>query len=137
MGEQFSSTCLSILLLRQCQLTDTDSQIVTINLEFDPKAANAEENFSKCKAALVKFQHTKSANHQNIHQTSNHSKVSATSTFITSIENGDEYDQEQVDSIKTFLSTRGRRGGRGGGRGGGAGGGAGQGEKKSIPVLKS
>ena len=41
MGESFSETCLSILLLRQSQLTDTDSQIITINLEFDPKAADA------------------------------------------------------------------------------------------------
>ena len=33
MGETLSETCLSILLLRQAQLTDTDSQIITINLE--------------------------------------------------------------------------------------------------------
>ena len=32
MGEILSPTCLSILLLRQAQLTDTDSQIITMNL---------------------------------------------------------------------------------------------------------
>lgn len=55
MGETLSPTCLSILLLRQAQLTDTDSQIITMNLEFDPKAENAEQNFNNCKANMKKF----------------------------------------------------------------------------------
>ena len=63
MGENLSETCLAILLLRQAQLTDTDSQIITINLEFDPKAKDAKENFTKCKQAMKKFQHSKQANH--------------------------------------------------------------------------
>ena len=62
LGETLSPTCLSILLLRQAQLTDTDSQIITMNLEFDPMANNAEQNFEKCKANMKKFQHNKIAN---------------------------------------------------------------------------
>ena len=31
LGETLSPTCLSILLLRQAQMTDTDSQIITMN----------------------------------------------------------------------------------------------------------
>ena len=37
MGESLSSTCRAILLLRQAQLEDVDSQIITVNLEFDPQ----------------------------------------------------------------------------------------------------
>ena len=66
LGETLSPTCLSILLLRQAQLTDTDSQIITMNLEFDPKAENADQNFEKCKAYMKKFQHNKTANQQAI-----------------------------------------------------------------------
>ena len=64
LGESLSPTCLSILLLRQAQLTDTDNQIITMNLEFDPKADNADQNFENCKASMRKFQHNKTANHQ-------------------------------------------------------------------------
>ena len=60
LGETLSPTCLSILLLRQAQLTDTDSQIITMNLEFDPTANTAEQNFNNCKANMKKFQHNKS-----------------------------------------------------------------------------
>ena len=131
LGETFSPTCLSILLLRQAQLTDTDSQIITMNLEFDPKASNAQDNFDNCKANMKKFQHNKIANHQVI---GNQPKQSATSTFIASLDSGEDFDQEQADSIKTFLgsiSARGGRGGgrRGGGRGGQAGGNSGQNKK--------
>ena len=54
MGESLSPTCLAIMLLRNAQLTDTDSHIITINLEFDPKAVGAKENFEKMKAAMKK-----------------------------------------------------------------------------------
>ena len=64
MGENLSPTCRAILLLRQAQLTDTDNQIITINLEFDPTAKNASEHFSNCKANMEKFQHSKIANNQ-------------------------------------------------------------------------
>ena len=80
---------------------------------------------------MKKFQHSKQANNQLIHQAGN--KSSTTSTFLTSIENSDEFDQEQVEAIKTFiggLPARGR-GGRGGGRGGAAGGARG-GDRKRI-----
>ena len=113
LGETLSPTCLSILLLRQAQLTDTDSQIITMNLEFDPKADTAEQNFDNCKANMKKFQHNKIANHQAI---GNQQKQSATSTFIASLDNNDDFDQEQVESIKTFLGNMSARGGRGGGR---------------------
>ena len=131
LGETLSPTCLSILLLRQAQLTDTDSQIITMNLEFDPKADTAEQNFDNCKANMKKFQHNKIANHQAI---GNQQKQSATSTFIASLDNNDDFDQEQVESIKTFLGNMSARGGRGGGRRGGArggqaGGGLGQNKK--------
>ena len=100
LGETLSPTCLSILLLRQAQLTDTDSQIITMNLEFDPKADNADQNFENCKANMKKFQHNKIANHQAI---GNQQKQSATSIFIASLDNNDDFDPEQVESIKTFL----------------------------------
>ena len=50
LGETVSPTCLLILLLlRQAQLTDTDSQIITMNVEFNPMANTAEQN---CKANI-------------------------------------------------------------------------------------
>ena len=132
MGETFSPTCLSILLLRQSQLSDTDSQIITINLSFDPKAEKAEENFNQCKASMIKFQHSKTANHIAGH-TSNQ-KHSNTAAYLANLENSEEFDADQIDSIKTFLgeiSSRGGRGGRGGGRGG-RGGGARTGQERRV-----
>ena len=98
LGETLSPTCLSILLLRQAQLTDTDSQIITMNLEFDPKADNADQNFDNCKANMKKFQHNKIANKQAV---DNQQKQSATSTFIASL--NDDHNPEQMESIKTSL----------------------------------
>ena len=46
--------------------TDTDSQIIAMNLEFDPGANTAEQNFDNCKANMKKFQHREIANHQAI-----------------------------------------------------------------------
>ena len=106
MGETLSSTCLAILLLRQAQLGDTDSQIITINLEFDPKADNADQNFNKCKANMTKFQHSEIANHQAIVI---QQKQSA--TFIASLENNEELDLDQAEYIRSFLSNLSARGG--------------------------
>ena len=91
-----------------------------MNLEFDPKADTADQNFDKCKANMKKFQHNKIANHQAI---GNQQKQSATSLFIASLDNNDDFDQEQVESIKTFLGNISARGGHSGGRRGGARGG--------------
>ena len=88
LGETFSPTCLAILLLRQAQLTDTDSQIITMNLEFDPKAQDADQNFDKCKAHIKKFQHNKTANQQAI---GNQQKQSITSTFIASLDDNEDF----------------------------------------------
>ena len=96
LGESLSSTCLSVLLLRQAQLSETDNQIISMNLEFDPKANNADQNFESCKASMRKFQHNKTASHQVI---GNQPEQSATSIVIASLDNN----QEQVESIKTFL----------------------------------
>ena len=132
MGEILSPTCLSILLLRQAQLTDTDSQIITMNLEFDPKADTTGQNFVNCKANMKKFQHNKIANHQAI---GNQQKQSATSTFMASLD--EEFDQDQADSIKTFLGNLSTRGGRGRGRRGGTRGGqAGSGFNQNRKVWK-
>ena len=57
LGESLSSTCLSVLLLRQAQLSETDNQIISMNLECDPKANNANQSFKSCKASMRKFQH--------------------------------------------------------------------------------
>ena len=105
MGGTLSPNCLSILLLRQAQLSDTDSQIITINLSFDPKADKAEENFNQCKASMVKFQHSKTANHQAIHSSNNsqNQRHSNTAAYLASLENSEEFDSDQIDSIKTFL----------------------------------
>ena len=99
-----------------------------MNLEFDPTADTAKQNYESCKANLKMFQHNKITNHQAI---GNQQKQSTTSTFIASLDNNEEFDQEQVKAIKTFLSDISTRGGKGGGqrgrvRGGQAGGGLGQ-----------
>ena len=115
MGEKFSETCLSILLLRQANLNDTESQIISINLEFDPKGPNAKQHFELTKAAIKKFQHARQANHQahighSSHQPSqpNHLK-----TFLTALEQEEQMDSDQIEAIQTFISqTRTRGGGR-------------------------
>ena len=87
LGESLSPTCLSVLLLRQAQLTDTDNQIITMNLEFDPKVNNADQDFEKCKASMRRLQYNKTASHQVI---GNQPEQSATSVFSASLDNNDE-----------------------------------------------
>ena len=136
LGETVSPTCVSILLfLRQAQSTDTDSQIITMNVEFNPMADIAEQNCGNCKANMKKFQHNKTANCQAI---GNQQKQSTTFTFIASLDNNEDLDQEQVKAIKTLLSEISARGGMGGGRrgrvqGGQAGGGLGS-EREILEV---
>ena len=61
LGETVSPTCLSILFfLRQAKLTD--SQITTMNSEFNPTANIAEQNLGNCKANMKKFQHNGTMN---------------------------------------------------------------------------
>ena len=52
LGETLSPTCLPILLIRQVQLTDLNSQIITTNPEFDPMANTAEQNLKICGANM-------------------------------------------------------------------------------------
>ena len=59
LGESLSSTCLSVLLLRQAQLPETDNQIISMNLECDLKANNANQSFQSCKTSMRRFQHNK------------------------------------------------------------------------------
>ena len=116
MGEKFSETCLSILLLRQANLNDTDSQIITINLEFDPKGPNAKQHFELTKAAIKKFQHARQANHQAQMSNTSHqpSQPNPLKTFLTTLEQEEQMDLEQIEAIQTFITqTRTRGGGRG------------------------
>ena len=117
MGESFSETCLAIMLMRQAQLTDTDSQIIMVNLEFDPKAKDKDKQFDNAKAAIRKFQHTKIANHNPYpgHQAAPAAGSKPLQTFLAAL--AEEYDEEEVESIGTFV-TQQLKGGRGGGRGG-------------------
>ena len=63
-GESLSSSARAILLLRQADLTDIDHQLITVNLEFDPKSTTASTHYDNCKASMEKFQHSKVANNQ-------------------------------------------------------------------------
>ena len=45
LGEILSPSLLSALLLRHAQLSKVDTQIISMNLELDPKATNAAQNF--------------------------------------------------------------------------------------------
>ena len=116
LGESLSSTCLSVLLMRQAQLSEVDSQIISMNLELDPKATNANQNFESCKASMRRFQHNKTVSHQ---VTDNQSEQFATSTINVNLENNDDLDQEQKESIKVSSGNTAARGGRGGRRRGG------------------
>ena len=117
MGESLSPTCLAIMLLRQAQLSDTDSHIITINLEFDPKAEGADRNLEKMKTAMKKFQHTKMANHQ----PHNHGNQSGkpVAAYITALAEAENLDDDQMDDMLTYLTAVKQRGGGGGGGNGG------------------
>ena len=109
LGESLSSTCLSVLLLRQAQLSETDNQIISMNLEFDPRANNANQSFESCKASMRRLQHNKKASHQ---VTGNRSEQSTTSTVNVNPENNDDLDQEQKEPIRVSsgnTAARGRR----------------------------
>ena len=106
-GESLSSSARAILLLRQADLTDVDHQIITVNLEFDPKSSNESKHYDNCKASMEKFQHSKVANNQVIGQ-----KQSAMATFLACLEDREDFDQDCADYIKTFLSTVSARRGR-------------------------
>ena len=113
LGETVSPTCVSILLfLRQAQSTDTDSQIIMMNVEFNPMADIAKQNCGNYKANMKKFRHNKTVNHQAI---GNQQKQSTIFTFI-SLDNNENLNQEQVKAIKTLWSGISARGGMGGGK---------------------
>ena len=132
MGETLSETCLSLFLLRQAQLTDTDSQIITISLEFDPKSPSAKENFNKTKAAMKKFQHTQAANQAITGHSHSHSQKT-TGAYLANLQEEEELDPDQIEAVKTLVTSfRGGRGGRGGLRGGRGGRGGDPGTKKKI-----
>ena len=63
LGEILSPSLLSALLLRHAQLSKVDTQIISMNLELDPKATNAARNFESCKASMRRLQHNKITSH--------------------------------------------------------------------------
>ena len=56
-GRSLSSTCRTILTLKQADLTDVNLQIITANLEFDPIPSTASMHYNECKTNMEKFQH--------------------------------------------------------------------------------
>ena len=74
-------------------------------------ADTAEQNLKSCGANMEKFQYNKTTNH---HAISNQQEQSTTSTFITSLNNNEDIDQEQVEAIKIPLSNISAQGGRDG-----------------------
>ena len=92
LGETLSSSLLSVLLLRQAQLSEVDTQIISMTLEFDPKAINATQNFESCKASMRRLQHNKTTSHL-IHV--NQSERFATSTINVNVEDNDDLDRSK------------------------------------------
>ena len=62
LGETLSPTTRAIFLLRQADLSDTANQIITVNIDLDPKAANAADHMDEVKAAMRKYQDNLAAN---------------------------------------------------------------------------
>ena len=129
LGETLSPTIKAVLLLRQAELSDVDSQIITVNLDLDPKSKDANMHFEDVKNAMRKFQHTKQANASCRPSQPAHTKTYLTE-FMDNLEEDENVDDETKYNIQTYIAQqRGRgRGGGGAGRGRG-GGGAGRGDQ--------
>ena len=63
LGETLSPSLLAALLLRHAQLPKDDIQVISMNLEPDPKATNAARNFESCKESMRRLQHNKIISH--------------------------------------------------------------------------
>ena len=55
LGKILSPLLLSALLLRHAQLPEVDIQVISMNLESDPRATNAARTIESCKASMRRF----------------------------------------------------------------------------------
>ena len=115
LGETISPTTRSILLLRQAELSNTDHQIITVNLDLDPKAKDAENQFDQTKEAMRKFQHTQMANSVRIAGNTTQTKTYL-GEFIEQLEQDNTVEDSVKANIQAFLAQQ--KATRGGGRGG-------------------
>ena len=116
LGENISATTRSVLLLRQADLSNTDHQIITVNLCLDPKAPDADQQFEKTKEAMRKFQHTQMANATRLPSGSYQGAGVQTylGDFIDNLKADDTVDEEVKQNITAYLAQqRSRGGGRG------------------------
>ena len=107
LGETLSPSLLSALLLRHAQLSKVDTQIISMNLELDPKATNATRNFESCKASMRRLQYNKTTSHL---IPDNQSERFATSSI--NVEDSDDLDQEPKEPTGAFSGNAATRGGR-------------------------
>ena len=58
-----SPLLLSALLLRHAQLPEVDVQVISMNLESDPRVTNAARTIGSCKASMRRLQYNKIISH--------------------------------------------------------------------------
>ena len=103
LGETFSPTARAVLLLRQAELSETDHQIITVNLNLDPKSEKATEHFDDIKNAMKRFQDTKTAN-SSCRAASQQSSRTYLGEFMDSLEKDDTVDDETKHNIQAFIA---------------------------------
>ena len=64
LGESLSDTFLTLFMLSNANLPDTEFQIVTANIDFDKVKDKDNDNYEKMKNTLRRHQYSKAANHK-------------------------------------------------------------------------
>ena len=121
LGETLSPTTRAIFLLRQADLSDTANQIITVNIDLDPKAANAADHMDEVKAAMRKYQDNLAANKsiKPVNQPAN----TYLGEFMDSLESDDTVDEQTKANIQAYILAQRNAGQKGQGKGFNRGGG--------------
>ena len=94
LGESLSDTFLTLFMLSNANLPDTDFQIVTANIEFDKDQSNGTNNYEKMKNILRRHQYSKAANQK-----------TSRALFTESIDT-ESIPKDMVEEFKVFIAAK-------------------------------
>ena len=94
MGESLSDVFLALFMLSNANLPDTDFQIITANIDFEKARLNAVNVYEDMKAALRKYQYTKTVNQKPL------------KTLLTEANIDEEISEDVVQEFKVYMASK-------------------------------
>ena len=94
LGESLSDVFLALFMLSNANLPDTDFQIITANIDFEKARLNAVNVYEDMKAALRKYQYTKTVNQKPL------------KTLLTEANIDEEVSEDMVQEFKVYMASK-------------------------------